>query len=90
METRGVCKEFIGKGNSNRIVHNDVFLKGFPTNLAVVKVMQLVLLLSEKEVDHDDCPDAVNEGIGTSAKLGEELSNATHKQAAAVLSVAAA
>ena len=86
----GFCKEFINKVHSNSIVHNDVFLKSFPTNLAVVKVMQLVLLLSEKEVDQDDCPDVVNDGIGTSTKLGEKISTATHKHAAVVLSAAAA
>ena len=86
----GICKEFINKVHSNSIVHNDVFLKSFPTNLAVVKVMQLVLLLSEKEVDQDDCPDVVNDGIGTSTKLAEKISTATHKHAAVVLSAAAA
>ena len=86
----GICKEFINKVHSNSIVHNEVFLKSFPTNLAVVKVMQLVLLLSEKEVDQDDCPDVVNDGIGTSTKLDENISTATHEQAAVVLSAAAA
>ena len=86
----GFCKEFINKVHWNSIVHNDVFLKSFPTNLAVVKVMQLVLLLSEKEVDQDDCPDVVNDGIGTSTKLDENISTATHEQAAVVLSAAAA
>ena len=86
----GICKEFINKVHSNSIVHNDVLLKSFPTNLAVVKVMQLVLLLSEKEVDQDDCPDVVNDGIGTSTKLDENISTATHEQAAVVLSAAAA
>ena len=75
----GFCKEFINKDHGNSIVHNDLYLKGFLTNLAVAKVMQLVLLLSEKEVDQDDCPDVVNNGIGTSTK-----------QAAVVLSAAAA
>ena len=40
--------------------------------------MQLVLLLSEKEVDQDDYPDVVDDDIGTSAKLGENLNTATH------------
>ena len=86
----GFCKEFINKVHSNSIIHNGVFLESFPTNLAVVKVMQLVLLLSEKEVDQDDCPDVVNDGIGTSTKLAEKISTATHKHAAVVLSAAAA
>ena len=40
--------------------------------------MQLVLLLSEKEVDQDDYPDVVDDDIRTSAKLEENLNTATH------------
>ena len=86
----GFCKEFINKDHGYSIVHDDLYLKCFLTNLVVEKVMQLVLLLSEKEVDQGDCPDVVNDGIGTSTKLDENISTATHEQAAVVLSAAAA
>ena len=74
----GFSKQFIIKDHGYSIVGNDLFLKGFLANLTEDKVMQLVLLLSEKEVDQDDYPDVVDDDIGTSAKLGENLNTATH------------
>ena len=64
-------KEFIIKDNSNKVVHNNLFLNCFLTSLTVVKVIQLELLLSETKVDHEDRPDEVQDAIRTSAFVWE-------------------
>ena len=54
--------------------NNDLFIKCFLGNLNLTKAMQLGLLLSETKVDHEECPDGVEDAIKDIRNVGLEKS----------------